>query len=82
MDVVNRHPCTLIYIEGRIILLGKHVDMSNGGGSGRLALHKGTFLVQKAYLTSVNNAVLHFVTCMNIIGKPTMTGKESGVLHV
>jgi len=45
----------------------------------RLTLHKGTFLVKKAYLTSVNNDVLQFVTCMNIIGEPTMSGKESGV---
>ena len=69
----------LRYTEGRIILLGKHVHKSIGEGRGRLALHKRTFLVKKAYLTSVNNDVLQFVTCMNIIGEPTMIGKESGV---
>jgi len=79
MDVVDRHPCMLRYTEGRIILLGKHVHKSIGEGRGRLALHKRTFLVKKAYLTSVDNDVLQFVTCMNIIGEPTMIGKESGV---
>ena len=68
MYVVDRHPCILRYTEGRIILLGKHVDKANGEGRGRLALHKRTFLVKKAYLTLVN-----------IIGEPTMTGEESGV---
>ena len=81
--MIESHGCggqvpVWLYI-GRIILLGKHVDKSNGEGRGQLVLHKGTFLVKKAYLTLVNNAVLHFVTCMNIIGKPTMTGNESGV---
>jgi len=36
MDVVDRHPCILRYTEGRIILLGKHVDKSNGEGVGDL----------------------------------------------
>ena len=33
MDVVDRHPCMLRYTEGRIILLGEHVDKSKWLGT-------------------------------------------------
>ena len=68
LPLIESHGCggqvpVWLYI-GRIILLGKHVDKSNGEGRGQLVLHKGTFLVKKVYLTSVNNDVLQFLTCM------------------